>query len=80
MNTAEDIIHKLTSGERIRLILICSSDDSFRLRKQFVMDVLVGRIGWKIEGWDIMHYCMLITVAGNKLIAQFSALYYSHQP
>ena len=75
MNTAENIIHKLTSGERIRLILVCSSDDSFRLRKQFVMDVLVGRIGWKIEGWDIMHYCMLLTVAGNKLTKQYNDFY-----
>jgi hypothetical protein len=29
--------------------------------------VLVGRLGWTIEGWDIMDYCMRLTVVANRL-------------
>ena len=69
-DTAEAINDALSGGERLRLVLICSMEESFPFRKRFVDEVLVGRLGWKIEGWDILRYCMLLTIVGNRLIKQ----------
>ena len=49
-------------------------EDSFDMRRQFVINVLVGRLGWKIEGWDIMDYCMKLTIVGNRMLRQLEAM------
>jgi hypothetical protein len=67
MHSADDIYEALRSGEKLHLLLINNEQDSLRLRKRFVKDVLVGRLGWTIEGWDIMDYCMRLTVVANRL-------------
>ena len=69
-DTAEAINNALSCGERLHLVLICSLEESFPLRKRFVEEVLIKKHGWKIEGWEIMEYCMLLTVVGNRLIKQ----------
>ena len=70
MHTPEQINEALTPGERLLLLLICNLEESFQPRMQFVRKVLVGRLGWQIEGWDIMDYCMLLTAVANRLQRQ----------
>jgi len=77
MHSVVDILKVLSDGEKVRLITICGideKDDNFKMRKQFVKEVLIQRIGWKIEGWDFMQYCMRLTIVGNKLITYYDRL------
>ena len=48
MHSVVDILKVLSDGEKVRLITICGideKDDNFKMRKQFVKEVLIQRIG-----------------------------------
>jgi len=53
MHSVVDILKVLSDGEKVRLITICGideKDDNFKMRKQFVKEVLIQRIGKLKDG------------------------------
>ena len=68
MYTVEEITENLTAEEKGRLIAICMYDCSIKARIKFIRQVLIGRLQWNIQGWDIMEYVMKLVVVANRLM------------
>jgi hypothetical protein len=68
MYTVEEITENLTDEEKGRLIAICMYNSSIKDRIKFIRQVLIGRLQWNIQGWDIMEYAMKLVVVANRLM------------
>ena len=68
LHTVEEIISLLTEDETNKVIELWSNDAPLNTRKQFIKDVLIGRLNWNIQGWDFMDYNMRLIVVTNRLI------------
>ena len=68
MHTVEEITENLTDEEKGRLIAICMYNSSIKDRIKFIRQVLIGRLQWNIQGWDIMEYAMKMVLVANRLM------------
>jgi hypothetical protein len=67
-HTVEEIISLLTEEEENKVIELWSNETPLNTRKQFIKDVLIGRLNWTIQAWDFMDYNMKLTVVSNRII------------
>ena len=68
MHTVDEIIENLTDEEKERLVAICIHNDTLKARIAFVRQVLIGRLQWSIQGWDIMEYNFKLLAVANRLL------------
>jgi hypothetical protein len=52
----EYIEMSLTDMKRIPLLDLWYNQSPLAMRVRFIKNVLIGRLGWPIQGWDIMDY------------------------
>jgi hypothetical protein len=75
MRTVEDILDALTDIEKDVVLHLWYNQLPLAMRVRFIKNVLIGRLGWPIQGWDIMDYNLLLNVVANRLFKKrFSIL------
>mgnify|MGYP001376010912 CR=1 FL=1 len=75
MRTVEDILDALTDIEKDTVLDLWYNQSPLAMRVRFIKNVLIGRLGWPIQGWDIMDYNLLLNVVANRLFKKrFSML------
>ena len=68
MHTVDEIIENLTAEEKERLVAICTHNDTLKARIEFIRQVLIGRLQWSIQGWNIMEYNLKLIAVANRLL------------
>ena len=70
MRSVEDILDVLTDIEKDTVLDLWYNQSSLATRVRFIKNVLIGRLGWPIQGWDIMDYNLSLNVVANRLSKQ----------
>jgi hypothetical protein len=66
MYTVDDIIHVLTYVEKYKVMKLWCKHTHLDVRIKFIKDVLIGRLHWQINGWEIMEYNLRFQVICNQ--------------
>jgi hypothetical protein len=75
MRTVEEILNVLTDIEKDVVLHLWHNQLPLAMRVRFIKNVLIGRLGWPIQGWDIMDYNLLLNAVANRLFKKrFSIL------
>ena len=70
MRTVEYILDVLTDIEKDTVLELWYNQSPLAMRVRFIKNVLIGRLGWPIQGWDIMDYNLSLNVVANRLSKQ----------
>ena len=70
MRSVEDILDVLTDIEKDTVLDLWYNQSPLAMRVRFIKNVLIGRLGWPIQGWDIMDYNLSLNVVANRLSKQ----------
>ena len=70
MRTVEEILNVLTDIEKDVVLHLWHNQLPLAMRVRFIKNVLIGRLGWPIQGWDIMDYNLSLNVVANRLLKQ----------
>ena len=70
MRSVEDILDALTDIEKDTVLDLWYNQSPLATRVRFIKNVLIGRLGWPIQGWDIMDYNLSLNVVANRLSKQ----------
>jgi hypothetical protein len=67
MKTAVEILGVLTFAEKYKLLKLWSYQSPLDERIKFIKGILIGRLNWTINGWEIMEYNLIFQVICNRL-------------
>ena len=74
MKTVAEILSALTFAEKYKVMRLWSYQSPLDERIKFIKGILIGRLNWTINGWEIMEYNLIFQVICNKITKELNIM------